>query len=951
MILLAPEKLEVRAASEAIIQWPAEPYKGLNFFQRTDAPLFGERDSDVSNCAAILGSATNKVLLLHGRSGTGKSSFLRAGLLPELRRARFYSFESAGAGEEPLLVRCTADPLRQLRHTLQLRLIDPDCSAILGQIGREKALSLLQAEPAVDQISTADRLLEAFHYVSAASSRPILFTIDQGEEIFTLGSSPETKAAFFYLIEELCIRHIDLKLIVSIRTEYYGQFCDQLRIDPNLIVSTSRTSLDQYMLHGLRTEDQIVATIVRPTLDESIGPYGPPRKIYNFAFEESVARQIATDLLQHCGESSILPVMQIVCRDLFRSVVGDSRPETCRMISLRDYDRLGRVDGRVNAFIENSIRDVLRTLKRANPSEVEISRWQEVLANLVARQEGGVLTSLLVDEEGIVEDAKSRGIDGNISQGLKEMASEHSGLLRISEGAGATQFSLGHDALAPSLFQWREAREDILKERRAARRFKIALAITSGLILIGAAIVLWQIYQNRSQSLQLMATLSDNDSTPIYRSRVLLTLEAAIESSGLLSKQLSHAGHVRSLRQNLIRSPVFVSQPSMAIGFNDDRIVSLDRQGKVWVQSIDKPQTEQLIGNIPPRSADDQSQSAVGYISGAARPVAYQNGYLYWWPTDAKPDQPLRLELKSLLPAEFGTAGFTWVEITDGRVRVTQVTNSPRVYHFLDISLSGNKFVASEVRHFAWSYPLWPVYSQYSDKIAFLSSNKELLQTSRSTPSSKNQVGAIAEQSKLGKEGRDMVGQGPELFLEPIGFARDDSAILIRPSRSEILIFRTGTSEPLRLGIYEARQSAPIRPRFGFSRPLITGVKLDNLWRLAWLGAEGIDLLEASKEGLGTLVRAQPLLPAAPLDSIVRIELSPDGRWLVAVSQSGFLDPAVFRIWDLSSAYETKLDAMTLDELRDLACAVAGFEGSNRFSPIEVRNLFAGRDRQPCEGK
>jgi hypothetical protein len=804
-----------------------------------------------------------------------------------------------------------------------------------------------------DENSIAERILEAFQKASLGSRRPIILTIDQGEEIFTLGSASEVRTDFFYLIEELCIRHIDLKLIVSIRTEYYGQFCDQLRIDPNLTVSTSRTSLDQYMLHGLRSKEQIVATIVRPTLNEPVGSYGTPRKIYNFAFDEGVAQQITADLLQHCGESSILPVMQIVCRDLFRSVVGNKRPEICRMISQRDYDRHGRVDGRVNAFIENSIHDVLKAVNNATPSEAEVSNWQEVLANLVARQEGGVLTSLLVDEENIIEDAKARGITKNISQCLKKMATERSGLLRTAEGTGGTQFSLGHDALAPSLFQWREARADILQERRAARRVKIALAITSGVILVGAALVLWQTYQSRLQSLRLIATLAENDSSPSYKTRILLSLTAALDSSGLLSKQFSHQEHVYNLRQNLTRSPIYVSKPSIAVSFYDGRVARLDQQGKVWVHAIDSPRAEQLIGNIPPRAADDQTQTAVGYISGLARPVTYQGGYIYWWPDNAKPDEPQRIELKSLLPAGFGTTGFTLVDIAGGHIRTAQITSSPRVYSFVDISLSKSGFVTSDLKQLSWNYPLWPVFSPYSDQLALLSANKELERTSRSDPSSITTVGVISERPKSSKEGGEIraAGSGPEVFLESIGFAREDAAILVRPSRSEILIFGKEMLEPLRLGIYQSRQDAAIRPRFGFSRPLLAGVNIGDVWRVAWLGEEGIDLLEGSKNGLGSLVRVKQLLPAAALDSIVRLEFSRDGRWLVATSQAGFLDPAVFRIWDLSSAYVAELDAMKLEQLRDRACHVAGFEGSNRFSPIEMRNLFAGHDRQPCEGK
>src|SRR5262249_48863828 len=65
-------------------QWPAIPYKGLSFYTPEDATLFAGRHRDVRDCARLLTRDRTKVLLLQGRSGNGKSSFLRAGLIPYL---------------------------------------------------------------------------------------------------------------------------------------------------------------------------------------------------------------------------------------------------------------------------------------------------------------------------------------------------------------------------------------------------------------------------------------------------------------------------------------------------------------------------------------------------------------------------------------------------------------------------------------------------------------------------------------------------------------------------------------------------------------------------------------------------------------------------------------------------------------------------------------------------
>jgi hypothetical protein len=93
---LTLEKLETLRPSQRRISWPQYPYKGLNFFSYSDAPLFSQRDGDARACASIVGSAANKLLLIHGRSGAGKSSFLRAGLIPRLEDVGFVMLKIAG---------------------------------------------------------------------------------------------------------------------------------------------------------------------------------------------------------------------------------------------------------------------------------------------------------------------------------------------------------------------------------------------------------------------------------------------------------------------------------------------------------------------------------------------------------------------------------------------------------------------------------------------------------------------------------------------------------------------------------------------------------------------------------------------------------------------------------------------------------------------------------------
>src|SRR5215472_16055602 len=59
------------------------PYLGLRYFEERDAHLFYGRDEHVSDLIEKV--AQNRFVAVMGSSGSGKSSLVRAGLLPELR--------------------------------------------------------------------------------------------------------------------------------------------------------------------------------------------------------------------------------------------------------------------------------------------------------------------------------------------------------------------------------------------------------------------------------------------------------------------------------------------------------------------------------------------------------------------------------------------------------------------------------------------------------------------------------------------------------------------------------------------------------------------------------------------------------------------------------------------------------------------------------------------------
>src|SRR5690348_6232825 len=97
--------------------WAGCPYLGLVPFEERDAPVFYGRGELVAQLVRRLAGRLDGpgILLVAGESGTGKSSLLRAGLMPQLAAG------ALGPGSEwwpRRVIRPTASPLRELAAQL-----------------------------------------------------------------------------------------------------------------------------------------------------------------------------------------------------------------------------------------------------------------------------------------------------------------------------------------------------------------------------------------------------------------------------------------------------------------------------------------------------------------------------------------------------------------------------------------------------------------------------------------------------------------------------------------------------------------------------------------------------------------------------------------------------------------------------------------------------------------
>ena len=159
----------IQISVEAITQRPlvtTSPYRGLDRFEDRDKDLFFGRDQLIKSLLAQF--STSNVLLVLGASGSGKSSVVRAGLLPQLSRLarRAVPLLHFRPGRES--VRVTAQRLHS------------------AGFSQSQTRDLADAQP-----ETPARLIHALQ----REGDQWLFFVDQFEEIFTVADERLRKAS------------------------------------------------------------------------------------------------------------------------------------------------------------------------------------------------------------------------------------------------------------------------------------------------------------------------------------------------------------------------------------------------------------------------------------------------------------------------------------------------------------------------------------------------------------------------------------------------------------------------------------------------------------------------------------------------------------------------------------------------------------------------------------
>jgi serine/threonine protein kinase/DNA-binding SARP family transcriptional activator/WD40 repeat protein len=265
------------------------PYKGLEPFDETDTADFYGRDDVVDS---LLGAVASRGLVaVVGASGSGKSSVVRAGLVPALR-------DGAIAGsEEWFLVTMVpgTDPFDEFHIGLR------DAA-----VGSTEASTREASRELRDAFTTA---------LDSPNSRALLI-IDQFEELFSAEVGDEIRERFFENVADLVMdRTHRVRVIVTMRAD----FSDRPLAHPGFGELFARSS---YLLAPMRPEQ--VEEVIR----------GPAGRV-GVQVEPGLISEIIRDI---ADAPAYLPLLQYILSELFERRTEDR-------LTVQAYRSLGGVEG------------------------------------------------------------------------------------------------------------------------------------------------------------------------------------------------------------------------------------------------------------------------------------------------------------------------------------------------------------------------------------------------------------------------------------------------------------------------------------------------------------------------------------------------------------------------------------------------------------------------------
>ena len=438
---------QVLAAAEAAGPRPGpmtgSPYRGLAVFEEQDAALFFGREAATAQVLERMSRrlAGEGLLVVSGASGAGKSSLLRAGVLPRIRADGLAA--APGAASWPRVV---FTPTRAPLDELALRvapLAGADAAAVRRGLAADPdgfALTARQAALAGPQGPPGTNGSAAERDQPSRQGR-LLLVVDQFEELFTQCADEEQRRALIAALHAAATAGhgpdqapaalvvLGVRADFEVRCADYSQLADAVQ-DRYLVTAMTGRQLRMAITEpakkaGSKVDDDLTGLLVAEVRTGQPGTVG----------------------------AGVLPLLSHALDQAWRSRAG-------RALTLADYERTGGIEGAVAASAQ-------RAYDALAPAQQAAAR--QVFLRLTATSNDGADSADRVTRAELT-DGKSPAEAQDVEAVLEAFAAER--LLTLAAGT----VELSHEAL---LTAWPLLRDTWLADTHADRIVRSRLHTTA----------------------------------------------------------------------------------------------------------------------------------------------------------------------------------------------------------------------------------------------------------------------------------------------------------------------------------------------------------------------------------------------------------------------------------------------------------------------------------------
>lgn len=287
------------------------PYKGLEAFKSRDKELFFGRDNFITTLVNEL-EQTNLILLL-GASGSGKSSVVKAGLIPWLERTH---------GNEFINLNFTPDA-------------DPFVSFHAKLLGNYS-----QKEAEIAREINSETLVKVANNLKQADEFWFIF-IDQFEELFTTSDQNKRREFINGLMKLSQAKLSNLKIMATIRADFF----ERLSEFPQLVEATQK---HRPMIVEMQSNE------LRLAIEQPAAHHG-------IIFEAGLVDKIISEVQ---GQAGCLPLLQYTLNLIWQDEVKTGSIHD-RVLNLSTYEKLGGVRGALQQHVDSIYKNFSPSEKQA----------------------------------------------------------------------------------------------------------------------------------------------------------------------------------------------------------------------------------------------------------------------------------------------------------------------------------------------------------------------------------------------------------------------------------------------------------------------------------------------------------------------------------------------------------------------------------------------------------